>query len=162
MNRRHALLVLGVGPLATLATFATLARAHHGWSSFDQSRSIYLQGKVGAVKWANPHAEMELMVSPDLALPGDLANRPIPAQSASVDGKSLLSKATVPARKDKVWRIELAPLSRMEAWKIDRLTPGEPIEVVGFTFPAEKGEAILRADFLFRGGKAYALRSSPA
>ena len=50
----------------------------------------------------------------------------------------------------------------MEAWKIDRLTPGEPIEVVGFTFPAEKGEAILRADFLFRGGKAYALRSSPA
>jgi hypothetical protein len=34
--------------------------------------------------------------------------------------------------------------------------------VLGFTFANEQGEAILRAEFLWLGGKTYALRSSPA
>lgn len=154
MNRRQTLFAL--------ATLPALAHAHHGWSSFDQSRPVYLAGKVKSVKWVNPHAEIDLEIAPKLAVPPDLANRPVPAQVAQVDGKMLLAKATVPNRKDKVWHVELAPLSRMEAWKIDKLAVGESIELIGFTFPGEKGEAILRADYLFKGEKAYGLRSGPA
>jgi hypothetical protein len=34
--------------------------------------------------------------------------------------------------------------------------------VLGFTFAQEKGEAVLRAEYLFAAGKAYGLRSAPA
>ena len=33
---------------------------------------------------------------------------------------------------------------------------------LGFTFKDEKGDAVLRAEYLFVDGKAYGLRSSPA
>jgi hypothetical protein len=36
------------------------------------------------------------------------------------------------------------------------------IAVLGFTFTNEKGEAILRAEYLFLGDQIYGLRSSPA
>jgi len=136
--------------------------AHHGWSSFDQDRPVYLEGKVLKSRWQNPHAELDLEVSPNLRVPADLASRQLPAQSASVDGKALLAKAVVPTRKDKVWEVELAPLTRMEAWKVAEIKPGATISVLGFTFKEEKGDAILRAEYLFVDGKAYGLRSSPA
>ncbi|CAA9427770.1 MAG: hypothetical protein AVDCRST_MAG51-2432 [uncultured Ramlibacter sp.] len=139
-----------------------LVLAHHGWSSFDQDRPIYLEGRVAGVRWQNPHAELDLEVQPALKVPADLANRPLPAQSAPVDGKALLAKAVVPNRKDKVWEIELAPLTRMEAWKVAEIKPGATISVVGFTLQQEQGEPVVRAEYLFVGGKAYGLRSSPA
>ena len=43
MKRRTWLLAAAAVPL--------LARAHHGWSSFDQDRPVYLQGRVASVKW---------------------------------------------------------------------------------------------------------------
>jgi hypothetical protein len=77
---------------ATLVPFAwACARrmAHHGWSSFDQDRPIYLEGRVTQVpKWQNPHAELELEVPAGLKVPADLAQRPLPAQTAPVDGKA--------------------------------------------------------------------------
>jgi hypothetical protein len=139
-----------------------VARAHHGWSSFDPSRPIYLEGKAAKVAWANPHAEVMLELPADLKLPPDLASRALPAQSAPVEGVAILKAAQLPTRKDKVWEIELAPVSRMEAWKVQPIQPGETISVVGYTFAGEKGEAILRAEYLFAGGKVYGLRSSPA
>ena len=36
------------------------AQAHHGWSSFDQTRPLYLEGQALKVQWANPHAELQL------------------------------------------------------------------------------------------------------
>ncbi len=159
MKRRHLI-------LATLATPALglpmLAQAHHGWSSFDQDRPIYLEGKVTKARWANPHAELELEVPAGLKLPADLAQRAVPAQTAPVDGKALLAKAVVPNRKDRKWEIELAPLTRMNAWKVAELKAGDSISVVGFIFKEEKGEPILRVEFLFVGNQAYGLRSSPA
>ena len=155
MKRRT---VLGWGALA----FTPAAWAHHGWSSFDQERPIYLEGKVMTVAWRNPHAELELELPGDLKLPPDLAQRALPAQSASVDGASLVKRATLPTRRDKVWEIELAPLTRMEAWKVPEIKPGDPVSVLGFTFTGEKGEAVVRAEYLFASGKAYGLRSSPA
>jgi hypothetical protein len=151
-------LIVAAGSLMVVAP----ALAHHGWSSFDQARPIYLEGKAGKVLWRNPHAEFELELAANLKLPADLAARPVPAQSAPVDGAALLKAAKVPGRADKRWLVELAPLTRMEAWKIVPLKPGDAVAVLGFTFAQEKGEAILRAEYLFAGGKTYGLRSSPA
>lgn len=155
MQRRQVLVAAAAVPLAP-------AFAHHGWSSFDQDRPIYLAGKARKVAWRNPHAELDLELDADLRLPADLVRRPVPAQSASVDGAGLLARAQLPTRKDKVWRIELAPLTRMEAWKVAPLREGDAVAMVGFTFAGEKGEPILRVEYLMVGAQTYGLRSSPA
>ncbi len=155
MQRRH-FVALGA------STLAPFAHAHHGWSSFDQDKPIYLEGKADSVAWRNPHAEIKLRVTANLQLPPDLATRKIPAQSANVDAARILGAARLPTRKDAVWEIELAPLTRLQAWQMAEVKPGQTLGVVGFTFSGEKGEAILRAEFLFVDGKAYGLRSSPA
>jgi hypothetical protein len=139
-----------------------LALAHHGWSSFDQDRPLWLEGKVTGVRWRNPHAELELAVTPGLRVPADLASRPLPAQSAPVDGKALLARAVVPTRKDARWEVELAPLTRMQAWKVPEIKPGATVAVLGFSTKDEQGEAVLRAEYLFVDGRTYGLRSSPA
>ncbi len=157
MQRRTVLAALPAAP----ALLALPAWAHHGWSSFDQARPIYLEGTARDVRWRNPHAELKLELAADLKLPADLATRALPAQSAPVDGAALLKTAQLPTRKDRVWDIELAPLSRMGAWQVPEIKAGERVAVLGFTFAGEKGDAILRVEYLFLGGKAYGLRSSP-
>ena len=137
------------------------ALAHHGWSSFDQDRPIYLEGRVVKSVWQNPHVELMIDLPAALRLPADLAQRTLPAQSAPVDGKALLTRAVLPTRRDKRWEIELAPLSRVQAWSVAEIKPGDSIEVLGFTFMGEKGAAILRAEYQFASGKTYGLRSSP-
>ncbi len=137
------------------------ARAHHGWSSFDQDRPIWIEGEAARVAWRNPHAEVKLRVAADLALPADLATRPWPAQSAGIDGRALGAKAVLPTRKDREWEVELAPLSRLDAWKVAEIRPGQRIGVLGYTFLGEKGDAIVRAEYLVVGYKVYGLRSSP-
>ena len=154
MQRRTLITAVLLAPLA--------ARAHHGWSSFDQGRPLWLEGRATQVAWRNPHAEVMLEVPADLKLPPDLASRKLPAQSAAVDGPALLKAAQLPTRKDRVWEIELAPLTRMEAWKVPQIQVGETVGVLGFTFAGEKGGAVLRAEYLFVGGQVYGLRSSPA
>jgi Family of unknown function (DUF6152) len=156
MQRRH-FIVTGSAALVPL-----FARAHHGWSSFDQDKPIYLEGKAESVAWRNPHAELKLRLAPNLRVPADLASRKMPAQSASVDAAKILAAARVPTRKDTLWDVELAPLTRMQAWQVAEIKPGQDVSVVGFTFTGEKGDPILRAEFLFVDGKAYGLRSSPA
>ena len=68
MNRRHVL----------VATAGTLvlprASAHHGWSSFDQGRPVYLEGVARKVVWRNPHVEFDLEVPADMKVPADLAS----------------------------------------------------------------------------------------
>ena len=154
MQRRSFIAIALAAPLA--------ARAHHGWSSFDQGRPIYLEGRATKVAWRNPHAELSLELPAILKLPSDLASRKLPAQSAGVDGASLLKTAQLPTRKDRVWEIELAPLTRMDAWKVPEIKVGDSIALLGFTFSGEKGDPVLRVEYLFAGGKVYGLRSSPA
>lgn len=155
--QRRSFIVAGAGGL-----LVPFVHAHHGWSGFDQDRPIYLEGVAEDVKWANPHAELKLRLAPGLQLPGGLAARSVPAQSTSVDGPGILKKAQLPTRKDAVWEIELAPLTRMEAWKVAPIKAGDRISVIGYTFSGEKGDAILRAEYLFVGNQVYGLRSSPA
>jgi Family of unknown function (DUF6152) len=143
--------------------FVLPAWAHHGWSSFDQNRPIYLEGKATKVAWRNPHAELTLeLPAAGLKLPPDLATRTLPAQSAPVDGPALLKAAQLPTRKDKSWEIELAPLTRMQAWAVPEIKAGDNVAMLGFTFAAEQGAAVMRVEYLFLAGKAYGLRSSPA
>ncbi|MBC7649931.1 MAG: hypothetical protein H7197_12605 [Vitreoscilla sp.] len=158
MKRRDAL--RGSAALS-LAGLCLPALAHHGWSSFDQDRPIYLEGKVIKSVWQNPHAELQIELPAALRLPADLSQRMLPAQAAPVDGKVLLTKAVIPTRQDKRWEIELAPLSRMQAWNVAEIKPGDNIAALGFTFMGEKSAAILRVEYLFVAGKTYALRSSP-
>ncbi len=139
------------------------ALAHHGWSSFDQNRPIYLEGRAAQVAWRNPHVELMLdLPAGGVKLPPDLATRPVPAQTAPVDGPALLKAAQVPTRNDRRWAIELAPLSRVQAWGLPEIKSGDALAMLGFTFAGEKGEAVLRVEYLFVAGKTYAMRSSPA
>jgi hypothetical protein len=50
----------------------------------------------------------------------------------------------------------------LEAWKVAEIKPGTAVSAVGFTFKEEKGEAVMRVEYLFVDGKVYGLRSSPA
>jgi hypothetical protein len=156
MKRRRLLAAAATLPLAS-----QLSWAHHGWSSFDQDRPVYLEGKVVRTKWQNPHAELVIEVPPGLKVPADLAKRTLPAQSAPVDGPGLLARAALPRRSERQWELELAPLTRMEAWKIAEIKPGTTVSAVGFTHKEEQ-DAVMRVEYLFVDGKAYGLRSSPA
>ncbi|UUX95711.1 DUF6152 family protein [Aquabacterium sp. J223] len=156
MHRRHLLIALPV----TLLPWA--ARAHHGWSSFDTQRPLWLEGRAAQVQWRNPHVELVLEVPADARLPADLKQRTLPAQSSPVDGPALLAAAQLPTRRDRRWTVELAPLTRLDAWKVAPIAPGATLGVLGYTFAGEKGDAVLRAEYLFVDGKAYGLRSSPA
>lgn len=153
MERR---LVLSAGLGLALPSWA-----HHGWSSFDQERPLYLAGRAAKVMWRNPHGELQLELPETPSLPADLKQWPLPRQSAAVDGAALLAKAQLPTRRDRLWQIELAPLTRLQAWGVDEIKPGTELAVLGFGFAGEKGEALLRAEYLFLAGKAYGLRSSP-
>ncbi|MCA3252770.1 MAG: DUF6152 family protein [Pseudomonadota bacterium] len=154
----HRRLILAAAPALVLPP----ALAHHGWSSFDQARPLYLGGRATNVQWRNPHAELDLELPAEPRLPADLAARPVPPQAAQVDGTALLKAAMLPTRKDRRWRVELAPLTRMQAWGVPEIRAGDTVGVVGFTFAGEKGEAILRAEYVFVGGRTFGLRSAPA
>jgi hypothetical protein len=45
---------------------------------------------------------------------------------------------------------------------VPEIKNGTDLAVLGFTFAGEKGEAVLRAEYLFLGGQVYGLRSGPA
>lgn len=144
----------------TSALIANVALAHHGWSSFDETKPIYLEGTVKSVKWQNPHAEVMLEINRSEP-PAALARFAIPKQSAMVDAVTVIGSAKAPTRKDAVWEVEFAPLTRMDAWKVAPIKVGEKIAVIGYTFKDEKGEATLRVEFLIGNGKVTPLRSAP-
>jgi hypothetical protein len=161
MHRR--ILLRSAGLVAASAVLpARFAAAHHGWSSFDGNRPLYLEGRVSSVSWANPHASFEIEPPADLKLPSDLARRSVPPQQASVDVPAVLAKTQLPTRRGERWTVELAPLFRMEAWRIRPLKVGDSVSLVGYAAPGEQGPAVVRAEFLFVDNQAYGLRSGPA
>lgn len=159
MQRRQ---MIQVGSWLACGGAIAPAWAHHGWSSFDQNRPIYLEGRAVEVAWRNPHAELVLEVPESLAVPNNLASRMVPAQTAGIDGTALLARAVVPSRRDRRWEVELAPLFRLGLWQVPELRAGQALSLVGFTFKDEKGGPVLRAEYLFLNGVTYGLRSSPA
>lgn len=148
--------------LAGLASLPVVAWAHHGWSSFDQDRPWYLAGTVRQVRWANPHAELLVQVDGALALPADLAQRSYPPQAAPVDALGLAGRSRVPETPQGEWWVELAPLTRLQAWGLAAPPIGAPVEVLGFALRTPEARRTLRAEFLWVQGKVVGLRSSPA
>lgn len=140
--------------------FASTSFAHHGWSGFDETKPIYLEGVVKSVSWQNPHAEVVLEIN-HAPPPAALARFAMPRQTAQVDAVLILGSARPPGRKDTKWEIEFAPITRMDAWKVAPIKVGEKVAVVGYTFKDEKGDAVLRAEFLIGNGKVTPMRSSP-
>ena len=158
MKRRIFLMSLPASGVAL--AMAKNSLAHHGWSSFDDSRPIYLEGKVKSMKWQNPHAEITITLGNDVKLPADLAKRVAPAQTASVDGAKVLSSAALPKKRGDLV-LELAPMTRIEAWKVSAPKVGDTVAAVGFTFKDEQGAALARIEYLTVGEKIYGLRSMP-
>ncbi len=147
--------------LVSGALLAAPVLAHHGWSSFDQDKPLYLSGTLTQVRWQNPHIEVMLRADA-VKLPEGIATRPVPAQQQSVDGAGILKKVQVPTNAAGVWEIEFAPLSRMQAWGLSQpLKVGDRIEVIGYGLADDRNKRLLRAEYLFVNGKAYAFRSSP-
>ena len=155
MKRRY------IFQLALGAVLAAPVLAHHGWSSFDQDKPLYLSGTLTQVRWQNPHTEVMLRADA-VKLPADMATRTVPAQQQSVDGAGILKKVQVPANASGVWEVEFAPLSRMQAWGLSQpLKVGDRVEVIGYGLADDAGKRLMRAEYLFVNGKAYAFRSSP-
>lgn len=159
MQRRR--IVAGAGCALSLTFLHRSALAHHGWSSFDQDKPIYLTGKVKAVKWQNPHAEIVVTVAADAVLPANLASLPTPAQSSNIDGPRILAAARLPNRRGD-WTIELSPMTRIQAWKVPQPKVGDTVSAVAYSFPDEKGDMFARVEYLIIGGQLYGLRSNPA
>ncbi len=151
MNRRYFILI---------ALLAAPAFGHHGWSSFDQNKPMYLSGTLKQVRWQNPHAEAILQADAT-KLPDGLAARAVPAQQQSVDSAAVLKNTQVPVNAAGEWELEFAPLSRMKAWGLEQAPkPGDRIEVIGYALN-DGGKRVLRVEYAFINGKAYAFRSSP-
>jgi len=149
--------------LLAAMVLAAPAFAHHGWSSFDQDRPYYLQGTVKSVRWANPHAEAVIEVNADVAVPADLATRPLPKQSQNVDAMAIAAKARIPPAPAGQWQIEFAPLTRMQAWGMGAGPKvGDRIEVIGYTGTEVAGGRLMRVEYVFHQGRVAGLRSSPA
>lgn len=157
MDRRTLLALLASAGIAA----PLRALAHHGWSSFDPGKPLYLKGRVKTVRWRNPHAELEMEPAADLALPPDLSKRQPPAQLSSFDGSAILAntRAVEPGRGN--WTVELAPLTRLQAWNVSPIREGEGVEVIGYTL-ANRSERLLRAEWIILDGRMVGLRSSPA
>ena len=158
MNRRH--FFHAVAALFSLPVSQRLF-AHHGWSSFDESRPLYIAGTVKSMKWQNPHAEIVITMATNATLPADLAKRSVPAQTASVDGARVLSGAALPKKRGD-WTIELSPMTRIDAWKVPAPKVGDTVAAVAYSFKDEKGEAFARVEYLLIGDRIYGLRSMPA
>ena len=154
MQKRQLLIATALAPFAT-------ARAHHGWSSFDDVTPIFLSGRATKVSWKNPHVELMLDASKS-ALPSDFAARTVPAQTAPVNGPDLLQRAKLAPNLNRPWEIELAPLPRMQAWQIAEFAAGTAVELLGYGLKDLNAKPVLRAEYLWVAGKTYALRSAPA
>lgn len=157
MDRR-----LFLGGLAAAAASPLLVRAQQGnWGSVDTARPWYLAGTVKEAHWAAPHVALVILPDDPLILPVDLRDRVLPAQRAQVDGGALLARTRLPRRAVAEWTLELAPPFLVHAWRIPRIAPGERVEAVGYPLRMIDPPALVRVEYLFHAGLAYALRSSP-
>ncbi|MCE7948989.1 MAG: hypothetical protein DYG88_16325 [Chloroflexi bacterium CFX4] len=157
--RRNVLLALTLA--LTLALIgSTPVEAHHGWSSYDLSRPVYVVGTVAEVIWQNPHVEVILDVNADIRLPATLTEMPIPDFLARVGGRETLQKAGLPSEPAKRWTLELAPISRMAQYGANRRAEvGETVAFIGYISRTICDEMRIEI-VMFSDGETQGLRNS--
>jgi hypothetical protein len=85
MRKRLAALALGLSAIAVVP-----AAAHHGWSGYDSSRLVTLEGTVRAFSYDNPHAQITLATADKdwrivLAPPSRMGRRGLERDSIKVE-----------------------------------------------------------------------------
>ncbi|MEO6341186.1 MAG: DUF6152 family protein [Caulobacteraceae bacterium] len=55
-------LALKAAVIAAALSLPAAAVAHHGWSSYEPEKNTVLEGSIDAVRYANPHAEIDMTV----------------------------------------------------------------------------------------------------
>ena len=89
MLRRQCIALAAIGRACPRRAFA-----HHGWSSFDQDKPIYLEGRADKVSWRNPHAEFDAA----RWRPTARAGRPGRPQAAGADRPESTARRSSPRR----------------------------------------------------------------
>ena len=77
------------------ALLAAPVLAHHGWSSFDQDKPLYLSGTLTQVRWQNPHTEVMLRVDAT-KLPDGIATRTFRRNSSRSTALASLRRCRCP------------------------------------------------------------------
>lgn len=72
-----------------MATWTSTAMAHHGWSEYDNNKTLNLSGKIQAIGYDNPHVVLQLQTKEQLwetvlAPPSRLQNRGLPPKQLQV------------------------------------------------------------------------------
>lgn len=103
---------LSIIALATLAAAIAAApsTAHHGWGSYDANKVFKIEGPIRAVKYENPHGELELDYqgkrwTATLAPIFRMQNRGLPRESLSV-GKTVIVEGYPSRVHDAEMRVE--------------------------------------------------------
>ena len=154
MMRRVFLAGAAGATVSVLASMtARLARAHHGWSSFDTSRAYYVAGTLSSVRWGYPHSGARLVVEP-AGLPANWSQRPLPPGANERDGKATMASARPYTGRHKELDLVLAGPDWMERWGLKRpLTVGEKIEAVGFLNDGGNGDDLRPVIFWLADGQ---------
>lgn len=160
MARKKMLMVGLIVLLMALAFPATPALAHHDWSAYDTSETVYLSGFIGDVSWQNPHPDIQLEVPPGLGVPENLAATDISEELEKIGGRQSLERATVPEDAGGTWTVDLESPSFMEGVGMNAPpSVGEPLQVIGFLNRQEprtlRVESVVLAD-----GQTLSVRNS--
>jgi hypothetical protein len=124
------------------------AIAHHGWGGWNLAEPVYLEGIIKTVRWQNPHPELVIEVSPDLALPAGLSTRPLPQELEQLGRRDVLTKASLPKDPAGAWIVETTGILRLENFGLKSPPKaGEKLATVGYLNPEEPRR--LRPDMLF-------------
>lgn len=100
---------------AALLAVPSAALAHHGWSSYDESKPITLSGSLQTVTWGNPHGTATMRWQ---GKPWDVVLAP----TARMDARGLTEAAIAPGQ-----RISMIGYARRDGtaeMRIERVTAG--------------------------------------
>jgi hypothetical protein len=134
--------VLGLALSALLVAGA--AQAHHGWTSYNAERPIYLEGTVAEVQWRNPHPEVVVVVaSPAPAVDPSKVRPASDSEGAGVREALAKAQAAAPGR----YTVHLPPIARIERAGVSA-PPKHGERLVAVAFPSCSEAATARAAFV--------------
>ena len=85
-------IAMAAAAAAALLTIAAPASAHHGWSSYDASKTITVTATLSDVRWANPHGAAKVAYQ---GKTWDVVLAPV----ARMEGRGLTEDMIAPGRK---------------------------------------------------------------